>query len=89
MRTFVYVDGFNLYYGSLKGTPHKWLDIKALFKAILRSENQLQKIKISRLVSRLGRTIPMPRPVRITICKPCLRTFPRLRLSKVTISRSV
>ena len=45
MRTFVYVDGFNLYYGSLKGTPHKWLDIKARFKAILRSENQLQKIK--------------------------------------------
>lgn len=45
MRTFVYVDGFNLYYGSLKGTPCKWLDIKALFKAILRSENELQKIK--------------------------------------------
>ena len=31
MRTTnVYVDGFNLYYGCLKGTPHKWLDLDAL-----------------------------------------------------------
>jgi len=26
MRTRVCVDGFNLYYGALKGTPFKWLD---------------------------------------------------------------
>ena len=26
MRTRVYIDGFNLYYGCLKGTPAKWLD---------------------------------------------------------------
>ena len=24
MRTFVHVDGFNLYYGALGGTPWKW-----------------------------------------------------------------
>jgi len=41
MRTYVYIDGFNLYYGALKGTPYKWLDVKALFKAILRPENEL------------------------------------------------
>ena len=35
MRTIVYVDGFNLYYGSLKGTAYKWLDLKALFSSIL------------------------------------------------------
>jgi hypothetical protein len=27
MNTFVYIDGFNLYYGAVKGTPYKWLDI--------------------------------------------------------------
>lgn len=27
LKTNVYIDGFNLYYGSLKGTPYKWLDI--------------------------------------------------------------
>jgi hypothetical protein len=28
MRTNVYVDGFNLYYGAVKRTPFKWLDIR-------------------------------------------------------------
>ncbi len=27
MRTNVYVDAFNLYYGCLKGTPYRWLDL--------------------------------------------------------------
>ena len=27
-RTNVYVDGFNLYYGAVKGTPYKWLNIR-------------------------------------------------------------
>lgn len=44
MRTYVYVDGFNLYYGSLKGTPHKWLDLLALFKMLLRPENDIRRI---------------------------------------------
>lgn len=35
MRTRVYVDGYNLYYGCLKGTPHKWLDPLSLFERIL------------------------------------------------------
>lgn len=28
--TNVYVDGFNLYYGCLKGTPYRWLDLARL-----------------------------------------------------------
>ena len=28
MKTNVYVDGFNLYYGAVRGTPYKWLDIR-------------------------------------------------------------
>jgi len=28
-RAFVYIDGFNLYYGALKGTHEKWLDLQA------------------------------------------------------------
>ena len=34
-KTIVYIDGFNLYYRALKGTPHRWLDILALSKASL------------------------------------------------------
>ena len=30
MRTNVYVDGFNLYYGAVRGTPYKWLNIRRM-----------------------------------------------------------
>ena len=26
MRTIVYVDGFNFYYGCCRGTPHRWVN---------------------------------------------------------------
>ncbi len=45
MRTFIYVDGFNLYYRALKGTPFKWLDLGNLFRAILQPGHQILKIK--------------------------------------------
>ena len=45
MRTFVYVDGFNLYYGALKGTPWKWLDLPALFARVLQSHHDILKVK--------------------------------------------
>ena len=32
MKTIVYVDGFNLYYGAVKGTPHKWLAASAEYQ---------------------------------------------------------
>jgi 6-hydroxy-3-succinoylpyridine 3-monooxygenase len=32
LRTKVYVDGYDLYYGCLKGTQHKWLDLYLLFR---------------------------------------------------------
>lgn len=34
MRANVYIDGFNLYYGALKGTPYKWLDLEALSRRL-------------------------------------------------------
>jgi uncharacterized LabA/DUF88 family protein len=30
VKTNVYVDGFNLYYGAVRDTPYKWLDIRKL-----------------------------------------------------------
>lgn len=35
MKTAIYVDGFNLYFGVLKRTPYKWLDLQRLFEAVL------------------------------------------------------
>lgn len=32
LRTRVYIDGYNLYYGCLKSTSYKWLDLLSLFE---------------------------------------------------------
>ena len=45
MRTLVYVDGFNLYYGALKGTSWKWLDLVALFEKVLQQHHDILKVK--------------------------------------------
>jgi len=45
IRTAVYVDGFNLFYGALKGRPHlKWLDIRALVQRALSPANDIVRI---------------------------------------------
>lgn len=35
LRTRVYIDGYNLYYGCLKRSPYKWLDVLALLQHVL------------------------------------------------------
>lgn len=35
LRTRVYIDGCNLYYGCLKNSPDKWLDVRALAECVL------------------------------------------------------
>ncbi len=46
MKTIVYVDGFNLYYGCLRKTPYKWLDLYELFKNhLLIPDTDLVEIK--------------------------------------------
>ena len=40
----MYVDGFNLYYGAVKGTPHKWLDLEALCRRLL-PRDEIVKIR--------------------------------------------
>ncbi|WP_440098517.1 NYN domain-containing protein [Streptosporangium sp. H16] len=44
MITNVYVDGFNLFYGCLKGTPYKWLDLDALSRRLL-PEHEIHRIR--------------------------------------------
>lgn len=43
MKTNVYVDGFNLYYGAVKGTPYKWLDIRKMCELAF-PRNQINEI---------------------------------------------
>ncbi len=43
-RSIVYVDGFNLYYGAVKYTKWKWLDLDRYFR-LLRQDDDIQTIK--------------------------------------------
>jgi uncharacterized LabA/DUF88 family protein len=46
MKTNVYIDGFNLYFGCLKRTPHRWLDLDAFCRASFPPpRNQLNHIR--------------------------------------------
>lgn len=37
--TAVYIDGYNLYYGRIRGTPYKWLDVVTLFDRLLHDQD--------------------------------------------------
>jgi len=45
MRTYVYIDGFNFYYGAVKDTKSKWLDFRNLFRTVLDPKYEIQAIK--------------------------------------------
>jgi len=44
MKTFLYIDGFNLYYSAVKGTPLRWLNPIALAKAAF-PKNQIAQTR--------------------------------------------
>ncbi len=78
MKTFVYVDGFNLYYGALKGTPHKWLDLAALSRQIVPSYHSISKIKY--FTARVSGARDPDAPRRQQIYFSALRTFPEIEI---------
>jgi uncharacterized LabA/DUF88 family protein len=78
MRTNIYIDGFNLYYGSLKNTSYKWLDLNLFCKNIL-PKNNIHKIKYfsAKVVSRNGNP---DKPLRQQIYWRALKTLPNLSI---------
>ena len=40
----MYIDGFNLYYGAIRGGPNKWLNLERYFK-LLRPNDSIQAIR--------------------------------------------
>ncbi len=76
MRTNVYIDGFNLYYGLLKGGPHKWLNLEALFDGLL-PRNNIQRIRYftAKVEARPG---DLDLPVRQSAYLRALATLPRV-----------
>lgn len=44
-RVSFYIDGFNLYYGALRGTKYRWLDIESLCRQYVKKGSELVAIK--------------------------------------------
>jgi len=53
-QVIVYIDGFNFYYGAVKDTPYKWINLDAMCRLLLPN---FQNIKIKYFTARI-----VPRP---------------------------
>lgn len=76
MRTNIYVDGFNLYYCALKGTPYKWLNIKALVEYIF-PRNAVNRIRYFTALVKPPPWDPQ-KPQRQQVYIRALKTLPNL-----------
>jgi len=74
----VYIDGFNLYYGAVKGSPYKWLGLSALCRHMLPNDT-IQSIEyFTATVS--ARPNDPDLPVRQHIYLRALRTIPNISI---------
>lgn len=78
MKTYLYIDAFNLYFGALKGTPYKWLNPLKL------AEILLTKDSIARIHYFTARVNPRPQdpeqPLRQCMYLRALQTLPNLQI---------
>ena len=78
MATNVYIDGFNLYYGALRGTQYKWLNLAEMCQQLL-PKHQINKIRYF-----TARVVPLPHdqqaPDRQDVYLRALRTVPNLTI---------
>ena len=78
IRTIVYVDSFNLYYGALKGTLCKWLNLENLFELIL-PRNDIRAIKY--FTAKMESTTHKPsRATNQQLYLRALETLPRVEI---------
>ena len=78
MKTNVYVDGFNLYYGCVKGTPYRWLDLAQLCRILLPSDRIYRIRYFTALVQ--PRPDDPQQPERQQTYLRALRTIPNLSI---------
>lgn len=78
MKTVVYIDGFNLYYGAVKGTLYKWLNVQTLCQLLLPNHNI---VKIKYYTARVSARPGDPgQPVRQQTFLRALETIPHLEI---------
>jgi hypothetical protein len=78
--TNVYIDGFNLYYGSLRNTPYRWLNLETLCQLLL-PKNTIGEIKyFTALVS--SRPNDPDQAIRQQLYLRALGTLPKVSIHK-------
>jgi uncharacterized LabA/DUF88 family protein len=79
VRTIVYVDAFNLYYGCLKGTPYRWLNLEQLARLLLTANNVIVRIKY--FTARVSaRPSDLDQPNRQQLYLRALGTLPKVEI---------
>lgn len=78
-RAIVYIDGFNLYYGALKRTPYKWLDVGSLCALMLPQDDIVAINYYTALVSARPGNPSAPNDQQIYL--RALRTIPNLSIT--------
>jgi uncharacterized LabA/DUF88 family protein len=78
MKTNIYVDGFNLYYGCVKDTPYHWLNLAEMCRLLL-PKDKIQRIKyFTALVT--SRPNDPDKPLRQQAFLRALQTIPNLEI---------
>ena len=77
-KTRVYVDGFNLYYGALKGTPFRWLDPVRLTSLLLPRECAIDRLRY--FTARVSGKVDPQAPVHQRIYMKALATLPEVEI---------
>ncbi len=78
MRTYIYVDGFNLYNRALRETAYKWLDLLALSRSLLNPVNQIQAIRYYTAIVSGNRDPEQPRRQQVYL--KALSTLPEVSI---------
>ena len=81
MKTTVYIDGFNLFYGALKGTEYKWLNLKEVWTHYLPEDCVITKVKyFTAIVS--GKDDPQMPARQLTYLRALQRYIPEIDIHK-------
>lgn len=78
LRTYIYVDGFNLYNRALKGTAYKWLNLKVLCEHVLNPANEIIAVKY--YTARVSGERDPDQPRRQQIYFNALETLPEISI---------
>ena len=78
MKTNIYIDGFNFYYGCIRGTPYRWLNVAAMCRMLL-PHDDIRRIKyFTALVT--ARANDPDKPLRQQNDLRALQTLPNLEI---------